>query len=165
MHASAVSKYQGIVGATLILLLGTFSPMRAQVSSARALPLPGESWQLEGHWAFLILPDRAGKPGPTPWVWYAPHLDPDLPGDAEKWMFERFIVAGIAVAGIDVGESYGGPAGREIYSTLYHALVETTSLCAPADLSRQKPWRPNGLELGDRQSAECGRLRRNLSSM
>ena len=34
---------------------------------------------------------------------------PGLPADSEKWMFERFTAAGIAIAGIDVGESYGSP--------------------------------------------------------
>jgi hypothetical protein len=37
-------------------------------------------------------------------VWYAPTL-PSLPEARENWMFERFLAAGIAVAGVDVGES------------------------------------------------------------
>ena len=38
-------------------------------------------------------------------------------------MFERFRAAGVAVAGIDVGESFGSPAGRAHFTALYHELV------------------------------------------
>ena len=62
-----------------------------------------------------------------PWVWYAPTLR-GLPGGAEKWMFERFLKAGIAITGIDVGESYGSPKGRALYSALHKHLVEKRGL-------------------------------------
>jgi hypothetical protein len=55
-------------------------------------------------------------------VWYAPTL-PRLPGGAEKWMFERFLAQGIAIAGIDVGESYGSPTGRKSFTALYNELT------------------------------------------
>ena len=47
-----------------------------------------------------------------------------LPAVEEKWMFERFLEAGIAVAGVDVGESYGSPKGRAHFTALYRELVE-----------------------------------------
>ena len=68
-----------------------------------------------------------------PWVWYAPTLR-GLPGEAEKWMFERFLKAGIAIAGIDVGESYGSPKGRAAYSALHKHLVEKRGLVKQACL-------------------------------
>ena len=34
-------------------------------------------------------------------------------------MFERFRDAGISIAGIDVGESYGSPAGRKLFTEFY----------------------------------------------
>ena len=68
-----------------------------------------------------------------PWVWYAPTLR-GLPGGAEKWMFERFLKAGIAIAGIDVGESYGSPKGRALYSALHKHLVEKHGLAKQACL-------------------------------
>ena len=90
----------------------------------KVLPLPGEVFAVKGHTAFVI-PAKPGAEGqPIPWVWYAPTL-PNLPGDAEKWMFERFTAAGVAIAGIDVGESYGSPAGRELYTALYEELVSS----------------------------------------
>ena len=79
--------------------------------------------------AFVILPERAATARATPWVLYAPTL-PGLPGDAEDWMFERFLDAGVAIAGIDVGESYGSPAGRALYAA-FHAHVTSARGLAP----------------------------------
>jgi pimeloyl-ACP methyl ester carboxylesterase len=39
-------------------------------------------------------------------------------------MFECFIQAGIAITGIDVGESYGSPDGRALYSAFYGQLTK-----------------------------------------
>ena len=39
-------------------------------------------------------------------------------------MFEHFADAGIAVAGIDVGESYGSPDGRSLYTAFYKELTK-----------------------------------------
>lgn len=92
----------------------------------KKLPLPGEVFLVEGRTAFVIAPPKdaaADAKSPMPWVWYAPTL-PNLPGPEERWMFERFLQAGIAIAGVDVGESYGSPKGREGYSALYEQLVE-----------------------------------------
>ena len=102
----------------------------------KKLPFPGEAFAIEGRTAFLILPDN--KPakldqGAMPWVWYAPTLR-GLPGGAEKWMFERFLKAGIAIAGVDVGESYGNPKGRATYAALHQHLVEKHGLAKRACL-------------------------------
>lgn len=95
----------------------------SEAASEKKLPLPGEIWRIGGHTAFLIPatePPAAGRS--KPWIWYAPTLPP-YPGEAERWMFERFTEAGIAIAGIDVGESYGGPAGRAAFSALHAELT------------------------------------------
>ena len=93
----------------------------------KQLPFPGEVFAIEGRAALLIQPDVKSPKEPMPWVWYAPTLR-GLPGEAEKWMFERFLKAGIAIAGIDVGESYGSPKGRALYSALHKHLVEKRGL-------------------------------------
>jgi pimeloyl-ACP methyl ester carboxylesterase len=49
-------------------------------------------------------------------------------------MFEQFLTAGIAIAGVDVGESYGSPKGRAIYSALYKELVTTKNFAPKAAL-------------------------------
>ena len=99
----------------------------------KQLPFPGEVFAIEGRTAFLIQPDYKSPKEPMPWVWYAPTLR-GLPGGAEKWMFERFLKAGIAIAGIDVGESYGSPKGRALYSALHKHLVEKHGLAKQACL-------------------------------
>ena len=93
-------------------------------SSNKSLPLPGEVFKLNGHDAFVIVPERWEASETKPWVWYAPTLKP-YPSTAEKWMFERFLSKGIAIAGIDVGESYGSPKGRAAYDEFYHYLIES----------------------------------------
>ena len=54
-------------------------------------------------------------------------------------MFERFSRAGIAVAGIDVGESYGSPDGRKLFSALYRELTGKRGFAAkPVLLGRSR---------------------------
>ncbi|MBI4325059.1 MAG: alpha-L-rhamnosidase N-terminal domain-containing protein [Chloroflexi bacterium] len=93
------------------------------VKPSKNLPLPGEVFLLEGRTAFLILPADRNAAKATPWVWYAPTL-PGLPGAEEKWLFQQFVEAAMAVAGIDVGESYGSPDGRSLFSAFYNELVQ-----------------------------------------
>ena len=105
------------------------SPQTAQ----KSLPMKGDVFTVEGRTAFLILPEKNRGGDSIPWVWYAPTL-PGLPGKAETWMFEKFLDSGIAIAGVDVGESYGSPKGRAIYSALYKELVEKRGLAKQACL-------------------------------
>src|SRR5262249_11600809 len=71
---------------------------------------------------FVLRPPERKRPQPQPWVLYGPTL-PGLPDQHEKWMHERFLEAGVAVAGIDVGEAYGSPRGRELFTALYKELT------------------------------------------
>jgi hypothetical protein len=96
------------------------TPRNGQPS--KKLPMPGEVFEVGGHTAFLILPEPERRVAGMPWVWYAPTL-PGLTGAEETWMFHKFLDAGIAVAGIDVGESYGSPDGRAIFTSFYRQLV------------------------------------------
>ncbi|MDP7206517.1 MAG: prolyl oligopeptidase family serine peptidase, partial [Pirellulaceae bacterium] len=97
------------------------------------LPIKGEVFLIKDRIAFLILPEKPQAGRPIPWVWYAPTL-PGLPGGAEKWMFEKFLEKGIAIAGVDAGESYGSPAGRVVYSALHDELVKKRGLAGQACL-------------------------------
>lgn len=106
---------------------------------AKELPLSGEVFSVKGCTAFLILPkDSTVVEKNQPWVWYAPTLN-GLPGAEEKWMFQKFIEAGIAVAGIDVGESYGSPNGRAIFTAFYEELTIKRGLSkTPCLLARSR---------------------------
>ena len=88
----------------------------------KKLPIKGEAFKINGRTAFIIMPKKTEPAGPMPWVWYAPTL-PGLPDQLEKWMHQKFLDAGIAAAGIDVGESYGSPAGVKHYAALYKELT------------------------------------------
>lgn len=104
----------------------------------KILPIAGETFLLKDRPAFLILPKQNLAAKSNPWVWYAPTL-PGLPGKEEIWMFEKFLNAGIAVAGIDVGESYGNPAGRELFTEFYNELITNRGLSRkPCLLARSR---------------------------
>ena len=62
------------------------------------------------------------RQNPQPWIMYAPTL-PGLPGSHEKSMHQQFVNAGIAVAGIDVGEGNGSPASQKLFTALYQELT------------------------------------------
>jgi len=89
----------------------------------KTLPVAGEVFDFAGHTAFVIVPPRVDPDKKIPWVWYAPTL-PNFPGPEEKWMFQQFLDAGIGVAGLDVGESYGSPEGVLLYSKFYEELTQ-----------------------------------------
>jgi pimeloyl-ACP methyl ester carboxylesterase len=88
----------------------------------KSLPLAAEVFAVQGHTAFLIPGKAVPEVKTKPWVWYAPTLT-GLPGPEERWMFDQFRAAGISVAGIDVGESYGSPDGRALFTALYNELT------------------------------------------
>ncbi len=98
-------------------------PKTADVDKpVKQLILPGESFLVAGRPAFILWPDEAKRTKPQPWVFYAPALA-GYPDSHEKWMHEQFLAAGVAVAGIDVGEGYGSPAGRELFTAMYNELT------------------------------------------
>ena len=101
----------------LLAIAGSLVRAQAAEQPAKKLPLPGEVFTVGGRTAFLI-EAKVDAGQPKGWVWYAPTL-PNLPGPEERWMFERFLRAGISIAGLDVGESYGSPAGCKQFSELY----------------------------------------------
>jgi hypothetical protein len=104
----------------------------------KKLPVEGKVFEVAGHEAFLIEPTEAAQKTDKPWVWYAPTLKP-YPGPEERWMIERFLKAGISVAGIDVGESYGSPAGVELFGKLFDDLTTKRGYATkPALLARSR---------------------------
>jgi pimeloyl-ACP methyl ester carboxylesterase len=99
----------------------------ATVASAQAKPvkrliLPGESFLVDGRPAFILWPPEKKRKHPQPWIMYAPTLR-GLPDAHEKWMHEQFVAAGVAVAGIDIGEAHGSPAGQKHFTALYRELT------------------------------------------
>lgn len=87
------------------------------------IELPGENLTLLDRPAFLFLPEPSKRTSPQPWIFYAPTLR-QYPDEAERWMHEQFLSAGIAVAGIDVGEAYGSPQSHQVFDALYDELTK-----------------------------------------
>ncbi len=88
----------------------------------KTLILPGEAFLVEGHPAFILTPKGEPPKGLRPWIFYAPTLS-GYPDEHEKWMHEQFLDAGIAVAGIDIGEGYGSPKGRQLFTEFYNEMT------------------------------------------
>ena len=107
----------------LLLLFVCVAPLSGEERPVKKLILPGESFLVEGQPAFILWPPEEKRQQPQPWIMYAPTL-PGLPDSHEKWMHERFVAAGVAVAGIDIGEAYGSPAGQKLFTALYRELTE-----------------------------------------
>ena len=87
------------------------------------LSAEGHFFDIEGNPAFLILPRRRTSSDPIPWIWYAPTFIENHPNLSHAWMFEQFLEKGIAIAGVEIGESFGNPEGRSVFSSLYETLV------------------------------------------
>lgn len=93
-------------------------------------------FEVKGHAAFLIAAQRpaSGKP----WVWYAPTLGANLPGEGHHWYFERFLKAGISIAGIDLGEVRGSPASNAKFLSLHDEMVQRGYSAKPVLLGQSR---------------------------
>ncbi len=89
----------------------------------KKLILAGESFLVDDRPAFILWPPKEKRQKPQPWIMYAPTL-PGLPDSHEKWMHQQFVAAGVAVAGIDIGEAHGSPAGQKQFTALYRELTQ-----------------------------------------
>ena len=100
------------------VVLSMLNSTRAAVAAER------EQFKVGSNEAFAIMPPAASRlEGPTPWVWYAPTLSKRHPNRDEQWMLDRLHASGIALAGVDVGESYGSPQGVQVYQAFYQELT------------------------------------------
>ncbi|MBN2581835.1 MAG: prolyl oligopeptidase family serine peptidase [Planctomycetes bacterium] len=92
----------------------------------------------QSHGAFVIQPETPADG--RPWVWYAPTFvagDRPLPKPLHEWYLRPLLEAGFAVAGVDVGESWGSPAGRTGFNEFYNIVVRQFGLSPKACLMPQ----------------------------
>lgn len=109
----------------------------ARVQRSQVLPR-GETFQLGGRHAFILHPEQpAAAERGKPWIFYAPALPP-YPDKHEQWMHEQFLAAGIAVAGIDIGEAYGSPQSVPHFDALYNEMQRRGFSDQPALLGRSR---------------------------
>ena len=90
---------------------------------ARELGARFEAVNVNGQPGFILFDHSSGVTEPRTWLWYAPTFADRLPSLLNAWMFRQFLAAGMTVAGIDVGESYGNPQGRSIFCEFYALLT------------------------------------------
>lgn len=110
-------------------------PAKAPV---KKLILPGESFLLGDRPAFILWPEKSKRQKPQPWILYSPTLR-GLPDRHEKWMHEQFLAAGVAVAGIDIGEAYGSPKGQKHFTALHRELTRNRGFASrPCLLGRSR---------------------------
>ena len=90
----------------LLKLLAFLSLLALPVVADDKLPRVAETFEIEGHKAYVYAAPEPAKG--KPWLWYAPTLKGvSLAG--RKLYFESFMKAGISIAGFDLGEVRGGP--------------------------------------------------------
>ncbi len=115
---------QSIVAALLIIIpVVASTTSRAEDAPIKELILPGEVFGIEGRPAFIFLPPADKRTTPQPWIMYGPTL-PGYPDSHEKWMHEQFLDAGVAVAGVDVGEGYGSPKSQALFTAFHTEMTE-----------------------------------------
>ena len=118
---------------------------KTHMTKAKADALPkrqqvlinGESMLLKGRHAFVMVPEKSEAAEAKPWVFYGPTLV-RTPDKSESWMHERFLEAGVAVAGIDVGEAYGSPAAFPFFEALYDEMAKRGYSRKPVLLGRSR---------------------------
>lgn len=124
-----------ITGIRLIVVLGMLLSSAAVAAEGEITP---EFFPLGDHQAFILRPTKPTDNGEaTPWVWYAPTIVGLNPNHALDWLFQRLLDKGIAVAGVDVGNSYGNPAGRKVYNEFYDYATHQGRLSAKPCLLAQ----------------------------
>ena len=141
-----------------LLLASFWSATLVAAELTKTLVVPGEVFAVDGKTAFVFTPAADAVPkGPKPWILYGPTL-PAYPDEAEKWMHERFTAAGVAVAGIDTGESYGSPVGVKAMEALHAEMVRRGYATKPAFLGQFVGDRPSGVHRGGRRHLSRVRL-------
>ncbi len=95
-------------------------------------------WTVAGRRAFAIQPaSQRFAEGKRPWAWYAPTFIGGHPNRSNQWLFKQLLEAGWTVAGVEVGESYGSPAGRKTFSEFHADAVQRFGLAPKACLVAQ----------------------------
>jgi hypothetical protein len=92
---------------------------------------------VEKQKGFILEPEKPAADGTHPWVWYAPTFIGMYPNKSNEWLFRRLLDAGYAICGVEVGESYGSPAGRKVFSAFYDLMVKDYKLDAKPYLVAQ----------------------------
>jgi alpha-beta hydrolase superfamily lysophospholipase len=85
-------------------------------------PAKADIFEIDGNKAYVHAAPKpaAGKP----WIWYAPIVRSDFIIVKHKAYFDTFMNAGIAIAGLDLGEVRGAPGSTAKFTQFYDAMVQ-----------------------------------------
>jgi hypothetical protein len=134
LHPTNVSKMSFVVFLALVLF-----PLNVAVGAYGPTNLTPTYFSVNGNQAFILSPTNTAG-GAVPWVWYAPTLlsaTTPYPDGAADMIFQSLVNNGIAVVGVDAGESYGSPAGRAIFNDFYTYATSHYNLTPKAEMMGQ----------------------------
>ena len=115
-----------------LLLLALLSLLALPVIADDKLPRVAETFEIDGHKAFVYAAPEPAKG--KPWLWYAPTLK-GVSLFGRKLYFESLMHAGIGIAGFDLGEVRGSPGSTAKFSLFYDEMV-------------RRGWSPKPILLG-----------------
>jgi pimeloyl-ACP methyl ester carboxylesterase len=107
--------------ATITALSALATAQSVRAADAKPVPLPRIVVQVGNSKGFVIKPTKPAADGTKPWLWYAPTIG-GHPNLTNEWVFRPLVERGFMICGVDVGESYGSPAGRKIFTDFYEKL-------------------------------------------
>jgi pimeloyl-ACP methyl ester carboxylesterase len=120
-----------VVGLTCILLAGGSGVVAGEKYGAKCTFIA-----IGKHKGFILLPAKPAAEGARPWIWYAPTIG-SYPNKSNEWILRKLLDRGFYVCGVDVGESYGSPAGRTAFSEYHQHVVREYKLETKARLLAQ----------------------------
>ncbi len=88
------------------------------------------------HKGFVLQPEKPAAAGARPWAWYAPTIG-SHPNQSNEWVLRKLLDRGFFVCGVDVGESFGSPDGRKVFSEFHQQVVNQFKLEPKARLVAQ----------------------------
>jgi pimeloyl-ACP methyl ester carboxylesterase len=118
------------------LLVGILCILAQRVGAGEQYGAPRTIIEIGKYKGFILHPMKPAAAGTRPWVWYAPTIG-SYPNKNNEWVLRRLLDRGYFVGGIDVGESYGSPAGRKAYSEFHQYVVRKYKLDPKARLVAQ----------------------------
>ena len=105
----------------IALVLALVLPVASDAVAEDALPKKPESFDVAGTQGMVYPAPRPAEG--KPWLWYAPTFA-TISFSGKKAYHETFLRAGIAVAGVNLGEARGAPASTARNLQFYEEMVK-----------------------------------------
>ena len=134
-HSKGESPTDLVTMLSRALILSSFLFIGCHGSGIPDYGYPRASIIVDQHRGFVLQPlhPRADHP----WVWFAPVLHGE-PNEHHAFLFRALLAQGISVTGLDIGESYGSPKGRELFSKFYAKAVQMGLSGSPCLLAQSR---------------------------